>query len=271
VVTVRDAGKKNVLGVLVDAVDYEAVVSRAMSAAAERRSCSITALAVHGVMTGVFDPIQRFRLNNLDIVTPDGQPVRWALNLLHGVALRDRVYGPSLMLSLCQSAAERRYPIYLYGSSADVLDRMVARLPQHVPGLVIAGWEPSRFRRTTEGERRGTADRIKGSGARLTFVGLGCPRQEIFAHEYRDILGMPLVSVGAAFPYFAGVRREPPAFVQKAGLQWLYRMGQEPTRLWRRYLVLNPVFAALLLLQAVGAWKPDPGDVEVPRDKELVG
>jgi N-acetylglucosaminyldiphosphoundecaprenol N-acetyl-beta-D-mannosaminyltransferase len=271
VVNVRAAGKQNVLGVLIDAVDYDAVVSMTISAAKERRPMSVSPLAVHGIMTGVLDPEHRFRLNHLDVVTPDGQPVRWAMNLIHRTGLTDRVYGPTLMVRICTAAADEEIPLYLYGSSADVLDGLASHLTRSIPGLKIAGVEPSKFRRTTPQEKAEIVRRIRESSAGIVFVGLGCPRQEIFAYEYREALDIPIVAVGAAFDYHAGLLREPPAVVQRAGLQWAYRLAQEPRRLWKRYLILNPAYMALLAFQALGLWRPDPTSDVAPRGELLVG
>jgi N-acetylglucosaminyldiphosphoundecaprenol N-acetyl-beta-D-mannosaminyltransferase len=268
---VRDLGKRNVLGVLVDAVDYDAAVARILAAARERRSFAATALAVHGVMTGVDDPEQGYRLNQLDLVTPDGQPVRWALNMLHGTRLSERVYGPTLMLRVCHAAATEGLPIFLYGNRRPVLDRLEARLGKRFPGLVIAGSEPSRFRRVTPQEKGEIAARIRSSGAMVTFVGLGCPRQEVFVYEYRDTLQMPVVAVGAAFDYHAGMLREPPMLLQNAGLQWLYRLAQEPGRLWKRYTLVNAAYAARLALQALRVSRPDPGAFRAPAAEVLFG
>src|SRR5687767_2880451 len=115
---------------------------------------SVSALAVHGVMTGVLDPEHRYRLNHLDLVVPDGQPVRWALNALHGARLRDRVYGPVLMLSVCEQAARENLSVYLYGSRASVLDTLSRRLVQRFPGLTVAGMRASRFRPLTTAEKQ---------------------------------------------------------------------------------------------------------------------
>src|SRR5438270_12426836 len=116
-----DRGKHNLLGILIDAVDYDGAVERIMRAARDHRGAAISALAVHGVLTGVLDPVHRYRLNHFDLIVPDGQPVRWALNWLHRVRLRERVYGPRLMLEVCRRAAADGLPIFLYGSTADVL------------------------------------------------------------------------------------------------------------------------------------------------------
>jgi N-acetylglucosaminyldiphosphoundecaprenol N-acetyl-beta-D-mannosaminyltransferase len=254
----RADGKRNLLGVLIDAVDYEGAIDSILSAAENHRGYSVTALAVHGVMTGVQDATHRERLNQFDLVTPDGQPVRWALNLLHKTGLKDRVYGPTLTLKVCEKAAERGVPVYLYGSKQDVIDRMSRNLVERFPGLIIAGAEPSKFRQTTAAEKLEVAARIKASGAKITFVGLGCPRQEVFAYEYRDLINMPVMAVGAAFDYHAGTVSEPPKWMQDKGLQWLYRLVQNPRRLWRRYLILNPMYVTLVALQWAGLRRPEP-------------
>src|SRR5205823_13604830 len=169
------------------------------AAARERRPLAVSALAVHGVMTGVLDREHRYRLNHFDLLVPDGQPVRWALNALHRARLKDRVYGPTLMLKTCERAAEEGLPIFLYGSTAEVLAELQANLLRRFPTLRVAGTMPSRFRRLSAAERDETAAAIRASGAALTFVGLGCPRQEVWAFEMREALSMPVLAVGAAF------------------------------------------------------------------------
>src|SRR5882672_11867345 len=110
-------GKRNVLGILIDAVDYESAVDFVFRAAREHRSAIVSALAVHGLMTGALDREQRFRLNRFDLLVPDGQPVRWVLNWRHRTALDDRVYGPHLTLKICARAAAEELPLYFYGST----------------------------------------------------------------------------------------------------------------------------------------------------------
>jgi exopolysaccharide biosynthesis WecB/TagA/CpsF family protein len=251
---VIEGGKRNVLGVLVDVVDYEAATGRVLAAARERRALALTALAVHGVMTGVADPAHAARLNSFDLVTPDGQPVRWALNLLHGAGLRDRVYGPALTLRVLAGCAGEDLPVYLYGSTGATLDRLVEALTRRLPGLRIAGREASKFRPARPGEDAEIAARIRASGARLVLVGLGCPRQEEFAYALRPLLDVPLLAVGAAFDYHAGLLRRPPAWMQRYGLEWVWRLGLEPGRLWRRYLLLNPAYLVRLAAQKARLW-----------------
>ena len=247
-----DRGKKSVLGIYVDAVDYDGALSRIYHAAENRQPYSISALAVHGVMTGVQSEQHKFRLNSLDLIVPDGQPVRWALNLLHGTHLSSRVYGPELTLRTVAMAEEKALPVYFYGATPEILEGMLARLKQRFPGLVVAGVEPSKFRAITAGECAELATRVTDSGAKLLFVGLGCPRQEVFAYEMRDLLPMPVLAVGAAFAFLSGQLAQAPPQLQKLGLEWLFRLGKEPSRLWRRYLYLNPYYLVLFAGQWFG-------------------
>jgi N-acetylglucosaminyldiphosphoundecaprenol N-acetyl-beta-D-mannosaminyltransferase len=251
-------GKRSVLGILVDVVDYEAATEQVVDAAHQRRSLALTALAVHGVMSGVLDPTLAARLNSFDLVTPDGQPVRWGLNLLHGTRLRDRVYGPTLTLRVLERCAAEGLPVYLYGSTETTLTRLVAGLETAFPALKIAGAEASKFRSSQPGEDYEIASRIRSSGARLALVGLGCPRQEVFAYAMRPLVDMPLLAVGAAFDYHAGVLRKPPAWIQRYGLEWLWRLSLEPRRLWRRYVLLNPAYLARLAAQKAKLWRVEP-------------
>lgn len=250
--------KKNVLGILVDAVDYDTSVERIISAARRQQGMAVSALAVHGVMTGVLEATQRYRLNHFDLVLPDGQPVRWALNWLHHTELTERVYGPTLMLKICEKAAQEKLPIYLYGSRSAVIETLRTRLCERFPRLAIAGARPSQFRHVSPQEKGAIAEDICQSGAALTFVGLGCPRQEIWAYEYRDTLSMPLIAVGAAFDFHAGMLSQAPECFQRAGLEWVYRLLHEPGRLWKRYLLLNPLYIGLLMLQAMKLKQFDP-------------
>lgn len=253
-----DRGKRNLLGVLVDAVDYEAAVARIMDAAREQRPFAVSALAVHGVMTGYTDKAHRARLNVLDLIVADGHPVRWALNWMYGTRLPDRVYGPTLTLKVCEAAAQQGLPVYFYGSRAETLQLLTRTLVERFPGLVIAGAEPSRFRTLVEDERAELVSRIKSSGARVMFVGLGCPRQEVWAYEYREQLAMPTLAVGAAFDFHAGTVDQAPRWMQDRGLEWLFRLTQEPVRLWRRYLILNPWYAFLVAQQLLRLRRFDP-------------
>jgi N-acetylglucosaminyldiphosphoundecaprenol N-acetyl-beta-D-mannosaminyltransferase len=265
----NEAGKKNLVGVLIDGVDRYSAADMIIRAAQQSQGYAVSALAVHGVMEGVLDPAHLYRLNHLELVVADGQPVRWALNLIHSVRLRERVYGPNLTLDVLARAAQKRLAVFFYGSTRDVLAQLCANVTAQFPGLVIAGAEPSAFKRISPETADQVARKIKQSGAQIVFVGLGCPRQEIWAYEFRERLNMPIVAVGAAFPYLAGTLRQAPRWMQDRGLEWLFRLWIEPRRLWRRYLLLSPAYLFLVMCQLMGIHFPTAG--ELPPGETLYG
>lgn len=266
-----DYGKHNLLGVQINAVDYEAVIEAIMCAAHERRPLGVAALAVHGVMTGVLDREHCYRLNQLEWVVPDGQPVRWGLKLVHGVSLPDRVYGPTLTLKLCERLAADELSLFLFGGRQATLTRLAERLCAAYPRLRIAGTRPSQFRKLDSGERDQLVQEIRDSGADVTLVGIGCPRQETWAYEYRQRLSMPVLAVGAAFAFHAGELSQAPAWMQASGLEWFYRLLCEPRRLFGRYVLLNPSYVSLLLLQMMRVYTLSPDRGQAPKSEILWG
>jgi exopolysaccharide biosynthesis WecB/TagA/CpsF family protein len=268
---VRTIERKNLLGINISAATYDSASGEIIGAARAGRPLGVSALAVHGVMTGVMDAKHRHRLNQLEMLVPDGQPVRWALNVLYGTKLKDRVYGPSLMLEVLERAANEQLPVCLFGGSADLLQKLSERLQERFPTLKIVASIPSKFRKISADEKQELVKQIKTSGAQITFVGLGCPRQEIWAYEFRNELSMPVLAVGAAFNFHAGDLAQAPRWMQRSGLEWLYRLTREPGRLWRRYLLLNPWYASLVALQWTRLRKFDPEDCVKPDVETLYG
>jgi N-acetylglucosaminyldiphosphoundecaprenol N-acetyl-beta-D-mannosaminyltransferase len=242
----------NVLGVGISSIDLASATERVLQAARSGSPLGCSALAVHAVTEAQANPNFRLRLNSLDLALPDGQPLRWALNGLHHAGQRERVYGPFLMRSVCAAAALEDIPVFLFGTTPALLDRLSSRLRSSVPGLRIAGTRASRFRRATELEAREDASAIAESGARIVFCGLGCPRQEAWVHAMLPLVRLPLVGVGAAFALSAGERKMAPSWMQDNGLEWLFRLGQEPGRLAGRYLVQGPGFFSGIGLQKLG-------------------
>ena len=238
--------KVDLFGVGVSVATYDEAVGAILRAAAEGVPAVVACQAVHAVVTASRDPDLREKVNTFDLVTADGQPVRWAVNLLYRAGLTERVYGPELMLRLCRAAAETGVPIYLYGGSLAVAELLQDNLRRLFPALRIAGAESPPFRPLTRQEDDALVERIKASGARLVFVGLGCPKQDLFAHQHRQSIRAVQVCVGAAFDFHAGAKKMAPGWMQRHGLEWAYRLGQEPSRLWRRYLVTNSIFLAKL-------------------------
>jgi N-acetylglucosaminyldiphosphoundecaprenol N-acetyl-beta-D-mannosaminyltransferase len=243
-----DHGKREVLGVRVDAVDMPAALDRVLLHARNRRPCAVSALAVHGVMEAQHDDQLRSQLNDFDLVLPDGQPVRWALNLLHGLELPDKVPGPSIVDRLLEAAADEGLITYFYGSTPATQAAMRTTLDERFGGRLAMVMSPSRFRPLDRSEVARVVEDINASGAHLCFVGLGCPRQERFVAEVAPQLDMPALAVGAAFDYLAGTIRRAPRLVQRTGLEWAYRARQDP-RLVRRYATTNGAFLVALAQQ----------------------
>jgi exopolysaccharide biosynthesis WecB/TagA/CpsF family protein len=234
----------DLFGVRVAATNYGEIVDTIAAAATARVPAVVSLHAVHAIIEATRDPVLLAKVNRFEAVLPDGQPVRWALNHLHGLKLTDRVYGPELTLHLCARAAEDGIPIYLYGSMPEVLERLQQNLQAMFPDLQIAGADSPPFRTLTPQEDADVVRRINESGAGIVFIGLGCPKQDHFAADHADRIGAVQVCVGAAFDFHAGTKPMAPQWMQRRGLEWLYRLTREPGRLWRRYLQTNSAFLA---------------------------
>jgi N-acetylglucosaminyldiphosphoundecaprenol N-acetyl-beta-D-mannosaminyltransferase len=242
--------KSNLFGVMVTPTHYTEVVDCVVAAAAEKNGGVVNFLPVHGIVTAATDPTFQRTVNASEMNCPDGQPVRWALNFFHRAQLNDRVYGPETMRQVCQRCAREGISIYLCGSTPEVIEQLREKLTTWYPALHIAGAESPPFRPLTSEENDALCDRINASGAGVGFIGLGCPRQEAFAKSNRDKIKAVQLCVGAAFDFHAGHKKMAPAFMQRNGMEWLFRLCQEPGRLWKRYLVTNSIFMGLVFLDA---------------------
>jgi exopolysaccharide biosynthesis WecB/TagA/CpsF family protein len=236
----------DLFGVRVSHTSYDEAQDVILRAARARVGAVVTHLPVHGVVTAAINPAYRDHVNGFDLVAPDGQPVRWALNLFYRAGLADRCYGPELMMRLCRGAAASGVSIYLYGSTPPVLELLQQRLTSSCRGLRVAGCESPPFRQLTPDEDAAMVARVNTSGAGLMFLGLGLPKQDDFAHQHKHAIHAVQLCVGAAFDFIAGNKRMAPPWMQRRGLEWLFRLVQEPGRLWKRYLTTNAVFLALL-------------------------
>jgi N-acetylglucosaminyldiphosphoundecaprenol N-acetyl-beta-D-mannosaminyltransferase len=232
-----------VLGVPLAVSDYDEIVAWMDAIVASGARGWLTAAAVNLVMSAHDDPTTMRAVLGATLAVPDGQPLVWALRLL-GHARATRVYGPDLMAHYCAHAASTGTPIYLYGGRSErALELLTERLRERFPGLLIAGgWSPP-FRPLSVEEQTQVVERIDHSGAKVVWVGTGQPKQELWMSEMRPLLAAPLlVGVGAAFDFHAGIVSQAPGWMQRNGLEWLYRLTREPGRLWRRYLTQNPRF-----------------------------
>ncbi len=219
-------------------------------ASADQQYVCVT--GVHGVMESQDHPELRDIHNQAGLVTPDGMPLVW-VSRVKGYSQVERVYGPDLMLACCAASVRKGYRHFFYGGAPGVPERLAARLRERFPELVVAGtWSPP-FRETTPAEDQATIDRINAATPDIVWVGLSTPKQERWMAGHVGRLSAPvLIGVGAAFDFHAGVKRQAPRIMQRAGLEWLFRMASEPRRLWRRYLRNNPRFVWSIVLQLTG-------------------
>ena len=240
-----------ILGMRVDPTSYEEATEKVLAWAAAGESRYVCVANVHMVMEAHDNPSFRALVNAADLVTPDGMPLVWMLRKL-GYPHQGRVCGPELTSRVCAEAARRGVPVGFYGGHPEALEALVRNLSARFPGLrVVYAYSPPFCPLTPEEDERVTEE-INASGARILFVGLGCPKQEWWMAEHKGRVRAVMLGVGAAFDFHAGRVRQAPVWMQRAGLEWLFRLVQEPRRLWRRYLKHNPRFLLLAFLQLTG-------------------
>lgn len=243
-----------VLGVRIDPTNYGAARARVLEWIFAQESRYVCVANSHVIMEAHDSFEFRQAVNAADMVAPDGMPLVWILRL-EGYDLPDRVYGPSLMRLLLAAAARNGIPIGFYGSTSDVLALLLKASLERDPGLEVAYQYSPPFRNLSCTEDEEICRQINQSGTRLLFVGLGCPKQEKWMAAHRGRVNAVMIGVGAAFDFLAGTKPQAPAWMQAAGLEWLFRLVHEPRRLWKRYLIQNPRFvflAAAELLRSRG-------------------
>ncbi|GAB3555228.1 WecB/TagA/CpsF family glycosyltransferase [Spirosoma fluminis] len=229
-------------------VDYNLASNVIIENALNHLSFGVSALAVHGLMEAFNRPDLEKALSKIQLIVPDGQPIRWALNAFFGVGLKDRVYGPKLVLDVLQKGQEHKLKVYLYGSHIHTLIKLKRFIELQYPSIIVCGLHEDRFREATELEDLEDIKKINDSGANIVLVGRGCPRQETWVSNHVGKINAVMMAVGAAFDFHAGNVKQAPAWMQRNGLEWLYRLGKEPQRLWKRYLFTNTHFIYLFLI-----------------------
>ncbi len=239
--------KKNVFGINYSIVDYNSASDIIIQSSKSRRSFGVTALAVHGLIESYNNHELKDKINTIDLVVPDGQPIRWALNSFYKVGLRDRVYGPTLTKHVLEKANVAHLGVFLFGSTSETLEKFSQYIQINFPNISIRGTHTDRFREATPEEDAIDIKRINDSGANIILVGRGCPRQELWVANHLGLVHGAMMAVGAAFNFHAGNLKQAPKWMQDSGLEWLYRLIQEPGRLWKRYLFTNTQFIYLFL------------------------
>jgi N-acetylglucosaminyldiphosphoundecaprenol N-acetyl-beta-D-mannosaminyltransferase len=243
------ADRINVLGVGVTPLNIPLAVVAMQEAIENRTKGYICVTGVHGVSEAQGNPAFRAILNGAFLNTPDGMPMVW-LGKLDGHVEMDRVYGPDLLLQSCRVSRQAGWKHFFYGGAPGVAGQLAAALRARYPYLNVVGTYTPPFRPLNDEERNELRNQVAQARPDIIWVGLSTPKQEAFMAEALPWLDTALmVGVGAAFDLLSGRVRQAPRWIQRCGLEWLYRMFQEPRRLWRRYLTNNPIFAARLLLQ----------------------
>jgi N-acetylglucosaminyldiphosphoundecaprenol N-acetyl-beta-D-mannosaminyltransferase len=242
---------RSVVGMRVDATSYEDASRRVVRWAREGQSAYVCVATVHMVMES-FDSAEFRRIvNGSSLVTPDGRPLVWALKAL-GASGSSQVRGTDLTTHIMERAARENVPIGLYGGTPEMLEDLVKILKARFPGLKVACHIAPPFRPLTLEEDKTFTQEIETSGAKILFVGIGCPKQERWMEAHKHRVTAVMVGVGAAFDFHAGQVRQAPRWMQLAGLEWAFRLLMEPRRLWKRYAKHNPRFVMLFLMQLLG-------------------
>jgi N-acetylglucosaminyldiphosphoundecaprenol N-acetyl-beta-D-mannosaminyltransferase len=231
---------------------YQEAAQQIVEWAKARRSSYVCAANVHMVMEAWDSPEFASVLDDAALVTPDGMPLVWGLRLL-GFPDASRVYGPTLTLHVCEAAAASQIPIALYGGTPESLQAFTHFLETQFPEIQVACAISPPFRPLTPEEDDAYTQAIADSGARILFVGIGCPKQEYWMAAHQGRIPAVMLGVGAAFDFHSGRVKQAPPLVQKLGLEWLFRLLMEPRRLWKRYVYNNPRFIGLFLWQWVAS------------------
>jgi N-acetylglucosaminyldiphosphoundecaprenol N-acetyl-beta-D-mannosaminyltransferase len=255
----------NILGVGVSAVNTSMALDTVDEWIARDDRHYVCVTGVHGIMESHRQEAVRNIHNGAGLVVPDGMPLVW-LSRLKGFHNVNRVYGPDLMLALCERSIGRGYRHFLYGGAGGIARRLAVRLQLRFPGLKVVGVYSPPFRPLEPAEDEQIVEVINSARPHIVWVGISTPKQEAWMAEHVGRLHVPvLIGVGAAFDFHAGVKRQAPRWVMRTGLEWMFRMIQEPRRLGPRYLINNPAFIGLVIRQLLGRQPAELSSLALPR------
>lgn len=229
---------------------YQSFVDRVINLASKRISAYCCVANVHMLVEAYHDQDFAYVVNNADLVTPDGMPLTWGLKLIHNVE-QERVAGMDLLPDLLKEAEKNGIPVFFYGGTQEMLEQTSSFLKKVYPLLKISGMISPPFRSLTQDENQVIIDSINTSGAQLVFVALGCPKQEKWMASMKNYVHATMIGIGGALPVMVGMQSRAPKWMQKASLEWLYRLSQEPKRLFKRYAVTNTTYLWLLFKSKV--------------------
>ena len=237
--------KVNLLSIAISTGSYRDFVTNIINSAGSCNSNYTCVANVHMLVEAHSDESFATLVRNAHFITPDGKPLSWALRLLYGIK-QDRVAGMDLLPDLLAEASKAGMPVFFYGGTTEVLEKTELYLKENFPDVPVAGLYSPPFRELTKEEDERVIEHINTSGARLVFVILGCPKQEKWIASMQGRINAMMVAVGGALPVLVGMQKRAPRWMQGAGLEWLFRLIQEPKRLMKRYLVTNSTFVYLL-------------------------
>jgi N-acetylglucosaminyldiphosphoundecaprenol N-acetyl-beta-D-mannosaminyltransferase len=243
--------RANILGVGVSAVNMDQTLAVIDNWIAHLEPNYVCVTGVHGIIESQKDPeIQRIH-NSAGLVTPDGMPLVWLCHLL-GHKHVERVYGPDLLLAICANSIKKGYRHFFYGGKPGVAGQLVENLRRQFPGLQVTGYYSPPFRSLNAEEESQILQEINSCQPHIVWIGLSTPKQERWMVAHVGLIeNAILIGVGAAFDFHAGAKKQAPRWIQRSGLEWLFRLASEPGRLWKRYLVNNPLFVILIIAQAL--------------------
>lgn len=247
-----------ILGSFIDALDHEICIKRITAWGLAKESRAVSICNVHVLVTAAADGLLQAAINNSDLATPDGMPIAWTLRL-NGFPSAQRISGPDLMLDVLAQLNSENLPVFFYGSTPGTLAKLTRRMRNRFPNLKIAGAHAPPFRPLSSAEDAQVTAQINASGAGILFVGLGCPKQELWIANHLGKIDAVMIGVGAAFDFHAGNVARAPLFLQKVGLEWLYRLYREPRRLFHRYFTTNLLFIKYVLQRKLVVAKGDDG------------
>ena len=243
--------KKKLLNTRLTVGSYADFIQEIVFLAQQKKSSYVCISNVHMVIEAYMDKSFSKVVNNADIATPDGMPLAKSMKLIYGTH-QDRVAGMDLMPSIIKASEEQSMSIYLYGSTDEVLDLIVAKIKKEYPLLKLAGYYSPPFRTLSQNEKDEIVTRINDVNPDFVLVALGCPKQEKWMAENKNKINSCMLGVGGAFSVFAGIQKRAPVWMQNISMEWLYRFYQEPKRLGKRYLVTNSLFSLLMVKFSIG-------------------
>lgn len=249
-------GRFKIIENKIAACDYDFILFEIEKKIKKGQSLLVSPIASHTLVKAKYNKKLKEILDSYNFLVADSQWIRWSLKFLYGLSLADRVYGPNLMMKILELASKKSYKIMFYGTENETLTRLVSKIKEKLPYLKIVIKEPSLFRDLSDKEWDRLINKILFKKPKIILVSLGSPLQEEFSYELNKRLIKKkfycvIIPVGAAFDFLSGVKKQAPKWMGDLGLEWLFRLIQEPRRLWRRYLIEGVVFILLILKQKI--------------------